>query len=97
MPSGPASSWEYRAAQSSQARPEEAQGPSWGAAKGGTLALLQDLVPLAIGPLELHDECGIGQLDGLEDGAELALVHLRVQVVPGSGSGSGSACSARTA
>ena len=33
-PSGPASSWEYRAAQSRQARPEEAQEPSWDAAKG---------------------------------------------------------------
>ena len=34
MPSGPASSWECRAAQSRQARPEEAQEPRWGAAKG---------------------------------------------------------------
>eukprot|EP00964_Phaeocystis_antarctica_P153047 scaffold121129_cov33-Phaeocystis_antarctica.AAC.1 len=33
--SGSASSWECRAAQSRQARPKEAQGPSWGAAKGG--------------------------------------------------------------
>ena len=33
-PSGPASSWECRAAQSCQARSEEAQEPSWGAAKG---------------------------------------------------------------
>ena len=33
-PSGPASSWECRAAQSHQARPEEAQEPSWGTAKG---------------------------------------------------------------
>ena len=33
-PSGPASSWEYRAAQSRQARPEEAREPSWDAAKG---------------------------------------------------------------
>ena len=37
-PSGPASSWECRAAQSRQARPEEAQEPSWGAAKAGTLS-----------------------------------------------------------
>ena len=35
VPSGLASSWEYRAAQSRQARPEEAQEPSWGTAKGG--------------------------------------------------------------
>ena len=34
-PSGWASLWECRAAQSRQARPEEAQGASWGAAKGG--------------------------------------------------------------
>eukprot|EP00964_Phaeocystis_antarctica_P013141 scaffold7206_cov57-Phaeocystis_antarctica.AAC.2 len=33
-PRGPASSWECRAAQSRQARPEEAQEPSWGTAKG---------------------------------------------------------------
>ena len=33
-PSGWASLWEYRAAQSRQARPEEAQGASWGTAKG---------------------------------------------------------------
>ena len=33
-PSGPASSWECRAARSRQARPEEAQEPSWGATKG---------------------------------------------------------------
>ena len=32
--SGPASSWEYRAAQSRQVRPEEAQEASWGTAKG---------------------------------------------------------------
>ena len=31
--SGPASSWECRAAQSRQARPEAAQEPSWGPAK----------------------------------------------------------------
>eukprot|EP00964_Phaeocystis_antarctica_P018194 scaffold10072_cov27-Phaeocystis_antarctica.AAC.2 len=36
-PSGPASSWECRAAQSYQARPKEAQAPSWGAAKGAAL------------------------------------------------------------
>ena len=33
-PSGSASPWECRAARSRQARPEEAQEPSWGAAKG---------------------------------------------------------------
>ena len=33
-PSGSASPWECRAAQSRQARPEEAQEPSWGTAKG---------------------------------------------------------------
>ena len=33
-PSGPASCWECRAAQSRQARPAKAQEPSWGAAKG---------------------------------------------------------------
>ena len=33
-PRGPASPWEYQAAQSHQARPEEAQKPSWGTAKG---------------------------------------------------------------
>ena len=32
--SEPASPWEYRAAQSRQARLEEAQEPKWGAAKG---------------------------------------------------------------
>eukprot|EP00964_Phaeocystis_antarctica_P078999 scaffold49166_cov58-Phaeocystis_antarctica.AAC.1 len=32
-PRGPASFWECRAAQSRQARPGEAQEPSWGAAK----------------------------------------------------------------
>ena len=39
-PSGWASLWEYRAAQSRQARAEEAQGASWGAAKGDTLTML---------------------------------------------------------
>ena len=34
-PSGWASIWEYRAAQSHQARAEEPQEPSWGTAKGG--------------------------------------------------------------
>ena len=34
--SGSVFSWECRAAQSRQARPEEAQGPSWGPTKGGT-------------------------------------------------------------
>ena len=33
-PRGPASPWEYQAAQSRQARPEEAQEPSWNSAKG---------------------------------------------------------------
>ena len=34
-PGGPASSWECRAAQSRQARPEEAQEPSWGSHRQG--------------------------------------------------------------
>eukprot|EP00964_Phaeocystis_antarctica_P055825 scaffold32870_cov36-Phaeocystis_antarctica.AAC.1 len=34
--SGPACSWVPRAAQSRQARPEEAQEPSWGTAKGAS-------------------------------------------------------------
>ena len=38
--SGPDSSWECRAAQSRQARPEEAQEPSGGTAKGRTLTVL---------------------------------------------------------
>ena len=38
-PSGGASPWECRAARSRQARPEEAQGASWGTAKGGTFTL----------------------------------------------------------
>ena len=33
--------WECRAAQSRQARPEEAQEPSWGAAKGDSLTMLR--------------------------------------------------------
>eukprot|EP00964_Phaeocystis_antarctica_P160036 scaffold131368_cov63-Phaeocystis_antarctica.AAC.2 len=33
-PSGPASFWESRSAQSRQARSEKAQEPSWGTAKG---------------------------------------------------------------
>ena len=33
--------WECRAAQSRQARPEEAQEPSWRAAKAGTLTVLR--------------------------------------------------------
>jgi len=33
-PSGPASPWECRATQSRLSRPEEAQEPSWGTAKG---------------------------------------------------------------
>ena len=37
----PASASEYRAAQSRQARPEEAQGASWGTAKRAALALLR--------------------------------------------------------
>ena len=36
-----ASLWECRAAQSRQARAEEAQGASWGTAKPGTLTVLQ--------------------------------------------------------
>ena len=39
-PGGPAFSWECRAAQSHQARPEEAQEPSWGTAKAGALTML---------------------------------------------------------
>eukprot|EP00964_Phaeocystis_antarctica_P071048 scaffold43301_cov57-Phaeocystis_antarctica.AAC.2 len=40
-PSGWASLWECRAARRCQARPEEAQEPSWGAAKGwGALTML---------------------------------------------------------
>ena len=39
-PSGQASSWECRAARSRQARPEEAQEPSWGTCQGPTLRLL---------------------------------------------------------
>ena len=35
VPSGPVSPWECRATLSHQARPEEAQEPSWGTAKGG--------------------------------------------------------------
>eukprot|EP00964_Phaeocystis_antarctica_P148433 scaffold115276_cov48-Phaeocystis_antarctica.AAC.1 len=38
--SGQASSWECRATQSSQGRPEEAQEPSWDTAKAGTLNML---------------------------------------------------------
>ena len=49
-PSGLASSWECRAVQSRQARPEEAQGASWGPAKGGTLTML----PHVAHRLELH-------------------------------------------
>ena len=41
-PSGPASSWECRAARTRQARPEKAQEPSWGTAQAGTLTLLAD-------------------------------------------------------
>ena len=39
-PSGWASLWEYRAAQSRQARSEEPQEPSWATAEVGTLTLL---------------------------------------------------------
>ena len=39
-PSGWASPWECRADQSRQARPEEAQGASWGTAKEGTLTMV---------------------------------------------------------
>ena len=42
-PGGPAPSWAYQAAQGRQARPEEAQEPSWGAAKRGTLTTLPHL------------------------------------------------------
>eukprot|EP00964_Phaeocystis_antarctica_P105494 scaffold70488_cov59-Phaeocystis_antarctica.AAC.7 len=38
---GQAPPWECRAAQSRQAHPEEAQEPSWGTAKGGTLPMLE--------------------------------------------------------
>ena len=41
-PSGWASLWECRAALSRQARPEEPQELSWGAAKAGTLTKLED-------------------------------------------------------
>ena len=40
VPSGLASYWECRTAQSHQARPEEAQEPSWGTAKGDALTML---------------------------------------------------------
>eukprot|EP00964_Phaeocystis_antarctica_P083851 scaffold52787_cov60-Phaeocystis_antarctica.AAC.2 len=45
--SGLDSSWECRAAQSHQARPEEAQEPSWGTANAGTLTMM----PLPRSPL----------------------------------------------
>ena len=45
-PSGPASPWECRAAQSRQARPEEAQEPSWSAAKRDSSAVLLPKVAL---------------------------------------------------
>ena len=40
-PSGPASSWECRAAWSRQARREEAKEPSWATAKGSSLSMLR--------------------------------------------------------
>ena len=41
-PSGSANSWECRAAQGRQKCPEEAQEPTWGTAKAGTLTMLGD-------------------------------------------------------
>ena len=38
---GPASPWEWRAAQSHRARPEEAQEPSWGTGQAALLTMLR--------------------------------------------------------
>ena len=61
-PSGPASAWECRAAQSRQARPEEAQEPSWGAARGGgTLTMLRHRRAAAEGEVVvLGKDTGVG-------------------------------------
>ena len=53
-PSGLASSWECRAARSRQARPEEAQEPSWGTAKGVPKGHLDHTPVLARGLRLLH-------------------------------------------
>ena len=56
-PSGWASLWECRAAQSHQARPEEVQEPSWGTVKGDKVTLT---VHARVGePIE-------GEVEGLE-------------------------------
>ena len=65
-PSGWASLWEYRAAQSRQARAEEAQGASWGTAKAGTLTVLQRPCRMT----ETHDLEEQRQCDAMRDFGE---------------------------
>eukprot|EP00964_Phaeocystis_antarctica_P122394 scaffold86053_cov47-Phaeocystis_antarctica.AAC.4 len=74
--------WERRASQSCQARPEEAQEPSWGSARGGTpngpaAARVHDVkeVVLLAGGLQQHRH---GR--GLDREAALLLVDARVGV-----------------
>ena len=75
----PASSWECRAARSRQARPEEAQEPSWGSAKG----LAKEGAALNVLPREVRCTSsssrtwlglGLGLGSGLGLGFELAAV-----------------------
>ncbi len=60
------SPWECRAAQSRQARPEEAHEPSWGTAKAGALTMLlrvggvEGLGRLRLGPRSVGEAPGEG-------------------------------------
>ena len=54
------SPWECRAAQSRQARPEEAQEPGWGAAKGARHLTMLHCRPMRIDRGVLHMERQVG-------------------------------------
>ena len=87
--SGPASPWERRAAQSRQARPEEAQEPSWGPAKGALLPCGAAAAGEEEGGLRDEDEADGIEHDDAVEGPVDPLTWLGVGVGVGVGVGSG--------
>ena len=80
------SPWECHTAWSHQARPEEAQEPSWGAAKGGTLAVLPLLELRLALKLGVQVGRGGGLLAALHDGRDLDIwVVVELREVPTAG------------
>ena len=89
-PSGRASLWECRAAQSRQARPEEPQGASWGTAKEGTLTVLVHDAPSHTQPCasSLVRSKGraigmLGQVQGREPPQPGFSIHAARALLPG--------------